>query len=179
MKTCPNCQTSLDDNALFCHHCGYSFVAQGAAPETGQPEEPQQPDQPRQPYQAQLPYQQDQPYQAAPVNPYDHTDEFDPQEVAENKLYALLLYLTGPIGIIIALLANHDSPYLQFHIRQVIKLMVSEIICCVLFVIPFLGWAAGAVLMVIIAICWIITFVRVCRNKSVEPPVVRGIGFLN
>ena len=176
MKVCPNCQSSIDDNALFCHHCGYSFVQQADAPQQGE-----QPGQPEQPYQAQLPYQGGQPYeqQAAPVDPYDHTAEFDTEDVRENKLFAMLMYLSGALGIIIALLANHDSPYLKFHIRQVIKLMIALVLCCVLFIVPFLGWIAGGVLMLIIMIVWIISFVRVCQNRSVEPPIVRGIGFLN
>ena len=145
MKTCPNCNTSLEDSAQFCHHCGYSFAAQEAA-------------------------------QSA--DPYDHTDEFDARDISNNKPFAMLMYLSGVLGIIIALLASRESSYLQFHIRQVIKIMVTGILSCLLFIIPFLGWIAGAVMLVILTIVEIICFVRVCQNKSIEPPVVRSIGFL-
>ena len=52
---------------------------------------------------------------AVQVNVYDHTAEFDPQDISDNKVYAMLCYLAGTLGIIIALLASHESPYLRFH----------------------------------------------------------------
>ena len=66
--------------------------------------------------------------QTAQPDPYDHTAEFDPQDISENKVYCMLAYLMGVIGIIIALLAGKDSPYVKFHIRQAIKLSVADIL---------------------------------------------------
>lgn len=58
-----------------------------------------------------------QPGMNAYVDPYDHTAEFDAKDVSNNKVYAMLLYLMGIVGIVIALLASRDSDYLKFHIR--------------------------------------------------------------
>ena len=71
-----------------------------------------------------------------PIDIYDHTMEFHPQDISDNKVYAMLCYLMGTIGIIIALLASAESPYLKFHIRQAVKISVTSM----------LTWIAAAVL---------------------------------
>ena len=168
-------------------------VAQPQAPEAFQPQayQPQQAYQ--QPaYQSQVQpdfqaqgYQAVPPYAAAPMpvpNPTDHTAEFDPADVAENKLYALLAYLTSVIGIIVALLADKESPYLKFHIRQVLKLTIVETLLAL--IIAILSWTVivpivGGIAMVVVLVVEIICIVRVCGNKSVEPPIISSLKFLN
>lgn len=80
MKTCPNCHAQLDDSSIFCTSCGTQF---GAVP----------------PQQAFVPA----------YDPYDHTAEFDPKDISDNKVFAMLCYLMDFIGIIVALLATHSS----------------------------------------------------------------------
>ncbi len=150
MKFCPKCGTQVDDNANFCPSCSTNL-------NTGVP--------------AVSPY----------VDPYDHTAEFDTKDVSDNKVYAMLMYLTSIIGIIVALLASRDSAYLKFHIRQVVKLLVVEILSCVVMavlaftiIVPFIV----AIWILVLAVIQIICFFRVCAGKSVEPPIVRSIGFL-
>ena len=133
MKICPKCQNQMDDNAVFCTSCGaqYTETAQQSTPV----QEPQQtatnandnvntnsanntnngapvPPPPPQPYV--------QPYAPA-YDPNDHTAEFDPKDISDNKIYAMLGYLLGTGGIIIALLGAKDSPYAKFHVKQAIK----------------------------------------------------------
>ena len=95
MKTCPKCNTQLSDDAMFCTNCGTSF--QNANP---------QPQQNANPQPQQNAYQNTQQTYNQPVAPvvnvYDHTAEFDPQDVHENKLFALLCYIMGIIGVVIA-----------------------------------------------------------------------------
>ena len=60
--------------------------------------------------------------------------------------------------------------------------MITEVIVSVITVV--LCWTcivpiAGAVASVIILIADIICFIQTCRNKSVEPIVIRSLGFLN
>ena len=81
MKICPKCQTQLDDNALFCTNCGTQFAA---------PNGQQTPN-----YNAYQP-----PYAGTPTyDPYDHTAEFDPKDISDNKVMSMLVYLMGWIGI--------------------------------------------------------------------------------
>lgn len=114
MKTCPNCHAQLDDNAIFCTACGTQF---GAVP-------PQQNAIP--PQQNAIPPQQNavppQPAFAPAYDPYDHTAEFDPKDISDNKVFAMICYLMGFIGIIVALLATNSSKYAMFHVRQALKI---------------------------------------------------------
>lgn len=89
MKTCPNCNVQLDDAATFCANCGARI------PESAQA-------QPQYTQNTAVPPQGD---------PYDHTAEFDPQDISDNKVFAMLGYLLGTVGIIIALLASRKSPF--------------------------------------------------------------------
>lgn len=115
------------------------------------------------------------------TNPYDHTSEFSAKDVSDNKVIAMMLYLTSFLGVFVALLAAPDSPYLKFHVRQAIKFIVVDtlvgIIGAVLFftfIIPILA----AIFIFVMWICKIITFFSICSGKSVEPVIIRHFGFL-
>ncbi|WP_329886054.1 zinc ribbon domain-containing protein [Pseudoramibacter faecis] len=65
-------------------------------------------------------------------NPYDHTADYGPQEISDNKVICMMIYLFPLAGLIIALLADRASDartsYIGFHIRQEIKLDVFSIL---------------------------------------------------
>ena len=86
-------------------------------------------------------------------------------------------YLLGFIGIIIALIASHDSRYAGFHVRQSLKLQVSMSLCAFLMIIPILGWFAAVIGIGIIEVVNIICFFNVCSGKAIEPPIIRGFSF--
>ena len=120
----------------------------------------------------------------APVyepDPTDHTLEFDPADVSENKVFAMLPYLMGIFGLIIALLAHTDSAYVRFHTRQFLKLAICEslvgIIAAVL-VITIIVPLAAAICMLILLVIRIICFFQVCKGKAKEPAIVNKLGFL-
>ena len=115
------------------------------------------------------------------VDPYDHTAEFDAADISANKVLAMMPYLTGIMGVIIAMLAHADSPYTAFHVKQYLKLSVCQIlllivsaVLCFTILIPVLGAIALAVLLVIRIIC----FVQICLGRAKEPAIVRRLGFL-
>ena len=90
MKICPTCNAQLPDDATFCSACGTAIAAAAPAPEQAAA-----PEQTAAPEQAAPVYTQPAPqYAPAPVvNPYDHTAEFDADDISENKCYAMLIYL--------------------------------------------------------------------------------------
>lgn len=65
---------------------------------------------------------------AASADPFDHTAEFDPKDISDNKVIAMLCYLLGSIGVIIALLAANKSDYAAFHVRQALKFTVVNVL---------------------------------------------------
>ncbi|MBQ7133660.1 MAG: zinc ribbon domain-containing protein [Ruminococcus sp.] len=116
-----------------------------------------------------------------PVEKFDFTEDFDQSDIAENKLMAMIVYLLGIIGIALAYLKKSDSKYLDFHIKQSLKLVVVEAIVSVVTVV--LGFTvivaiAGGVCLVILAILRIIGFFDVCKGKARVPAIIRSLDFL-
>ena len=152
-----------------------------------------QPVQPEAQYQAPQPEYQQPQYQPAPgfVPPYqapvapdpdDHTPEMDPEDIKENKLYAILVYLLGPIGIIIALLKDKESKFLNFHVRLSIKYLIVETILLVITAVlsfTIIIGIAGGVCLIIVAVLEIITFVQACKGQAKDPAIIKKIKFLN
>ena len=151
MKFCPQCGTQLDDTAVVCSNCGANL---------GMPV---------------------QPVAAPAVNVFDHTAEFDPKDISENKVFAMAVYLLGFIGIIIALLACKESKYAGFHARQSLKLNLVSVllgICAVLLCWTIIVPIAAGVCAVIVVVLQIICFFNVCNGKAKEPAIIRSLGFL-
>ena len=170
MKFCPNCGAQLEDSAVFCASCGANTneSAAGAAPAQQTIAQPAAP------------------VYTAPVAPaapvYDHTAEFTAQEISEGKVYAMLCYLMGVIGIIIALLAAKDNGFIHFHVRQAMKLQVTEIllvivalVLCWTIIVPLAAGICGCIVFVL----QIIAFFQICGGKAKEPAIVRSLGFMN
>ena len=112
-------------------------------------------------------------------DPSDHTAEFDPADISENKVIAMAPYLMGWVGIIVALLAINNSKYVSFNVKQTLKLEICLVLSAFLCIVPFLGWVAFGVCTIIILVLKIIGFVNVCKGKAKEAPIVSGFGFLN
>ena len=112
---------------------------------------------------------------------WDHTEEFDEDDIADNKVVAMAPYLLGVMGVIIALLAGQNSPYAAFHMRQGLKFLIIDallviiaLVLCWTLIIP----AACAVVEIILAVIKIVCFVSVCKGRAVEPAIIRSLGFL-
>lgn len=117
----------------------------------------------------------------APVDPYDHTAEFDPQDISDNKVYAMLVYLMGTIGIIIALLAAQNSRFVSFHVRQALKIVAVNLLMVIAsavlfwtFIVPI----AAGVMAVVFWVIKIICFFQICSGKAKEPAIIRSLGFM-
>lgn len=186
MKVCPNCKNNIDDASVFCAVCGANVTAPQPEPQPAPQPAPEYVQQtpPQSAYQVPpqgVPY-----YTAAPaqprVDPFDHTSEFDAQDIAENKLVAMLIYLLGIVGVAIALLVKKESDYLAFHIRQGIKFVVVETLASL--ATALLCWTCiapvvGGVFIVALAIVRLICFFDVCNGKAKEAPIIRSFKFLN
>ena len=124
------------------------------------------------------PYQQ---YAQPMYDPFDHTAEFDPKDISDNKVFAMLVYLMGTIGIIIALLASHASPYTMFHVRQGLKITVVNMLLAIVVLVLF--WTVlvpivCGIMFVVLFVVNIICFFQVCSGKAKEPAIVCKLGFL-
>ena len=183
MKICPNCNSPVEDSSLYCANCGTAVPN----PQTSQQDSQQSNAYQGQGYGQQPPYGQayggyaQNGYGAPMVDPYDHTAEFDAKDISDNKVYCMLMYLMGVMGIIVALLASEDSKYVKFHLRQAMKLTVTQLllsICAVVGVITIVVPLAAAVMIIVLKVIQIICFFQICKGKAKEPAIVRSLGFL-
>lgn len=181
----------MDDSLAFCMNCGTQLPAAQPAPAPAPvaqaiqtpPVTPVAPP-PAAQFNNQVPPQNG-PYgnmQSAPVfDPYDHTAEFTPKDISDNKVISMLVYLMGAIGIVIALLAANSSPYAAFHVRQALKFTVVTIllaivtaVLCWTIIVPIVAGITALALLVVKIIC----FFQICKGKAVEPYIIRSLTFL-
>lgn len=197
MKICKNCGAEMQDSALFCTSCGTKAEdqaaqdtqsAQGGQTYGADPNAGASMNGNSYMYGGQnARYGQNpnmnQGYQQyyAPIDPYDHTSEFDAKDISDNKVIAMLAYLMGTVGVIVALLASGESPYVAFHVRQSLKYTVlsvlSGLVGAVLFW-TFIVPIAVAIFVGVLWICKIIAFVSVCKGQAKEPHIVRSLKFM-
>ena len=157
MKTCPNCHMQMDDNTAFCPNCG--------APVNNQS------------YQAN--YQA--PYQAPVVSPWDHTAEYDPEDIKQNRFFGLICYLIPVLGIIYTLLAAPNSPYAKYQVKQALRFTVLESLTGM--ATALLWWTilvpiAAAIFGGFLLVIKIIAIVDVISGKVKEPWMIRSFTFL-
>ncbi len=183
MKICPSCGSTMEDNVTFCTKCGAKFENAGStgSAKTSQNQETSANTSYTAPPYNSAPNYQNGPVYTVPVDPYDHTAEFTEKDISENKVIAMLVYLLGTMGIIIALLGSQSSPYAAFHVRQALKFTVISvlmgIVTLLLFwtiIVPIAAGIAYLVLFVVKIMC----FFSICKGKAKEPYIIRSFGFL-
>lgn len=183
MAFCQKCGNQVPDGAPFCGTCGTPVAqpAQQQAPQYQQaaPQYQQPAPQYQQPAPQYQPPQYQQPVQVP--DPTDHTADFDPQDISDNKVIAMSAYILGMVGIVIALLAAPESKYASFHSRQALKLSIIStllsvvvVVLCWTFIVPILGGIAMVVVYVIRIIC----FFQVCGGKAKDAPLIGNLPFL-
>lgn len=200
MKICANCGTQVSDDASFCNNCGSSLVnnttmegpqnvaatvnndtaqAGGPAPAPAPAPVPaMQGSQPQVQPGGQQPYGQNSYQQYMKVDPSDHTAEFDPRDIADNKIFAVVPYLFGIIAGIIVGIYVKESPYVKFHIKNAIRLEIATILALCIAIIPFIGWIVAIVLALVLVVIDIIAIVWVFQGKAKDIPLISSIGFL-
>jgi uncharacterized membrane protein len=122
-------------------------------------------------------FQQPYPQPVAYTDPSDHTSEFDPEDIKENKLFAILPYFFFVFGVIACLLRK-DSKYCLFHAKNAIRLELASLLACLLMIIPVLGWIAGGICLMILVVVNIMAIVFAFQGRAKDLPVVSGIKFL-
>lgn len=180
---CPKCGSEMPDDSAFCTRCGASLHTgtQENQNSQGTPYGYGNPQGNNGAYYGNPQMNNGMPYGQPYVDPKDHSAEFDGKDIADHKLFAMLPYLLGILGTIVALLVAKDSPYVGFHVREGIRILVSEVLLGLITVV--LCWTvvvpiAAAVCFIILLVVRIISFVNVCNGKAKEAAIVSNFGFL-
>ena len=88
---------------------------------------------------------------------------------------ALFAYLS--IFILIPLLTDaKNNPFVKFHIKQGLALIVFEVIAYVIAVVPKLGWLIGWLLWVVATVLGFVGVINVLSNKEHELPLIGKFG---
>ncbi|MBQ6171556.1 MAG: zinc-ribbon domain-containing protein [Clostridia bacterium] len=123
------------------------------------------------------------------TNTADITDTLDPNDIQNNKVMAILAYLSWLV--LIPLFAAKDSPFARFHVKQGLLLAICEIIVAVVFMIinAILGSILPALLIATSIIQWLINIVffvlsimgiiNAAQGKAKELPIVGKIKILD
>ncbi|MGI6202912.1 MAG: zinc-ribbon domain-containing protein [Eubacteriales bacterium] len=164
MKTCTKCGAQMPDETKFCGACGSKFADETSQSQSGGAQE-----------------------SSAKFGRYftDRTSEFDPQDVAANKTYAIL----ACFGILffIPLVASPQSKFARFYANQGLLLLIFSVVFgiavnIIYAVFSFLGvifilfWLIGAL---VSGLLWIVPFamfivllVNAIGGKAIEIPII-------
>lgn len=153
MSFCRQCGAQMQDGAQFCPSCGTPVA--NAAP------------QPQPAFQA----------QHGPAG----AEDFDPQDVAQNKVMAILSYFG--ILVLVPVFAAKESKYARFHANQGLALFICEagysvvygIIRNVLNAVSYhLSFITSILSLVYVAffVLWIIGVVNAASGKAKKLPVI-------
>lgn len=148
MAFCNKCGQQIDDNVQTCPNCGAPNGVAGNA----------------------------QNFVNNFTNTADSTAQFDPQDIQNNKVMALLAYLG--FLFLIPLLAAPNSRFARYHANQGLVLFILEAISSAISFIPFVGWIIGGILGIFGLVLTIIGIVNAANGQAKQLPIIGGITIL-
>ncbi len=111
------------------------------------------------------------------TNTKNTTGEFDPADIQNNKIMAVLAYIG--ILFLVPLLAAKDSKFARFHVNQGLVLFLADIIVGIasgiLVWIPIIGWLISLVLSIALFVFMIIGIVNAAQGQAKELPLIGSI----
>ena len=116
-------------------------------------------------------------------NTKDSTSEFDPNDIEQNKVMAILAYLSWLV--LIPLFAAKESKFARYHCNQGIMLAIAEIIVWVIFgilsIIPYVGWIFIVLNSLISLVCLVFAvtgIINAANGKAKELPFIGKFNIL-
>ena len=104
--------------------------------------------------------------------PVSTDPEFDPQDIADNRMLAMLGYLTCGI---LPMLGARNSAYAMHHTNQALWIFIGSLLCGLVCIIPILGWIVAAIGSLFLLVCEIIGIVRALKGSGAYLPFVKGL----
>lgn len=90
---------------------------------------------------------------------------------SNNTGMAILAYL-GILIVIPFLTEAHKDPFVKFHIKQGLVLIIAWFAAGIILAIPILGWIVGAVLWIFLVVAFIMGIVNAATGKMKELPLI-------
>lgn len=108
------------------------------------------------------------------TNTPDFTSQMDPKDIADNKVMAVLAYLSWLI--LIPIFAARDSKFARFHVNQaIILVIVSFVLSLVAGILTAILWILGLVFWLVdlaVLALMIIGIINAAKGKAKELPLV-------
>ena len=104
--------------------------------------------------------------------PVSTDPEFDPQDIDDNRMLAMLGYLT--MGVL-PMLGARNSAYAMHHTNQALWIFIGSLLCGLVCIIPILGWIVAAIGSLFLLVCEIIGIVRALKGSGAYLPFVKGL----
>ena len=98
--------------------------------------------------------------------------QFDAQDIADNRMLAMLGYLTCGI---LPMLGARNSAYAMHHTNQALWIFIGSLLCGLVCIIPILGWLVAAIGSLFLLVCEIIGIVRALKGSGAYLPFVKGL----
>ncbi|MBI3952570.1 MAG: hypothetical protein HY336_01275 [Candidatus Doudnabacteria bacterium] len=112
--------------------------------------------------------------QQTPPNTQPQIPPPQPVGQSNNTLMAVLAYL-GVLIIIPFLTEAHKDPFVKFHLKQGLALVILEVISWFVWIVPVLGWLIGWLLWLFIIVMIIMGIMNVASGKMKELPILGEI----
>jgi len=100
----------------------------------------------------------------------------------EENVAGLLCYVVGWITGIVFLVLEKENTFVRFHaLQSILTFLPLSVIAWLLGWIPFVGWALGALVSILMLILWLILMYKAYQGERYKLPLVgeiaeKGIG---
>ena len=119
-------------------------------------------------------------WQQTPPPPpnYGYAQQAAPAATAESgglsdTAAGALAYVTIIPAIVFLVMAPYNTkPFVRFHAFQSIGLAIVWFCLGIIMVVPILGWIIGAIGMLALLICWILSIVKASQGSYFKLPVI-------
>ena len=98
--------------------------------------------------------------------------QFDPQDVEDNRMLAMLGYFT--MGVL-PMLGCRNSAFAMHHVNQALWLAIGAFLCALVCIIPVLGWIVGGICSIVLVVFEIIGIVRALKGSGAYLPFIEKL----
>lgn len=99
-----------------------------------------------------------------------HAAAFSKEDIDKNKGMAIVAYILFFVPL---LTEAKDSPFVKFHVKQAIVLIISSIVVSILgTIIPIIGWILAPIISLVLFVFWIMGIMNAVNGEAKQVPVV-------
>ena len=109
-------------------------------------------------------------------NTADTTNEYDPADIANNKVMAVLAYFG--ILVLIPIFAAKESKFARFHANQGLVLWLATIILNAIGIIPIIGTIISLIGSIAAFVLFILGIINAATGKAKELPIIGKISLI-